>query len=272
MVLAGVPSTLAMPWARVGISASGPLAEAVREGRLVWVGAEGELARRYPRIGLALPYSFALAAPVVSAQRTWGGLLLWAGLPSAGDRAAAATGDREGLRIRRRGPAPGGGERPSDRGHPRTAHRAGATTAYGHAGRVAGGGRLHREAPRGLLRARPRRTDRFHHPQRGGPGRQQRPGAAGDQALGGAALAGRPRVRGPLPVGRDKPPRSRGARRAGRPTARTTRRCSCCASRRRGHAGGGRRAAPGRVTGGSSRRNRRRPAARRPWWPRRRTS
>ncbi|GHA96749.1 PAS domain-containing protein [Streptomyces chryseus] len=80
MVLAGVPSTLAMPWARVGISASGPLAEAVREGRLVWVGAEGELARRYPRIGLALPYSFALAAaPVVSAQRTWGGLLLWPG-------------------------------------------------------------------------------------------------------------------------------------------------------------------------------------------------
>ncbi|MGW7197830.1 SpoIIE family protein phosphatase [Streptomyces chryseus] len=81
VVLAGVPSSLAMPWARVGISASGPLAEAVREGRLVWVGAEGELARRYPRIGLALPYSFALAAaPVVSAQRTWGGLLLlWPG-------------------------------------------------------------------------------------------------------------------------------------------------------------------------------------------------
>lgn len=81
VVLAGVPSSVAMPWARVGISASGPLAEAVREGRLVWVGAEGELARRYPRIGLALPYSFALAAaPVISTGRTWGGiLLLWAG-------------------------------------------------------------------------------------------------------------------------------------------------------------------------------------------------
>ncbi len=81
VVLAGVPSSLAMPWARVGMSASGPLAEAVREGRLVWVGAEGELARRYPRIGLALPYSFALAAaPVISGQRTWGGLLLlWPG-------------------------------------------------------------------------------------------------------------------------------------------------------------------------------------------------
>ncbi|MGW0550318.1 SpoIIE family protein phosphatase [Streptomyces altiplanensis] len=80
-VLAGVPSNLAMPWARIGISASGPLAEAVREGRLVWVGAEGELARRYPRIGLALPYSFALAAaPALSAQQIWGGLLLlWPG-------------------------------------------------------------------------------------------------------------------------------------------------------------------------------------------------
>lgn len=81
VVLAGVPSSLAMPWARVGVSASGPLAQAVREDRLVWVGAEGELARRYPRIGLALPYSFALAAaPVAAADRVRGGVvLLWAG-------------------------------------------------------------------------------------------------------------------------------------------------------------------------------------------------
>jgi PAS domain-containing protein len=81
VVLAGVPSSLAMPWARVGVSASGPLAQAVRENRLVWVGAEGELARRYPRIGLALPYSFALAAaPVTAADRVLGGVvLLWAG-------------------------------------------------------------------------------------------------------------------------------------------------------------------------------------------------
>ncbi|MFK4687144.1 SpoIIE family protein phosphatase [Streptomyces pristinaespiralis] len=84
VVLAGVPSSLAMPWARIGVSASGPLAQAVREDRLIWVGAEGELARRYPRLGLALPYSFALAAaPVTSAGRTWGGLLvLWPGSQS----------------------------------------------------------------------------------------------------------------------------------------------------------------------------------------------
>lgn len=84
VVLAGVPSSLAMPWARVGVSASGPLAQAVREDRLIWVGAEGELARRYPRLGLALPYSFALAAaPVTSTGRTWGGLLvLWPGSQS----------------------------------------------------------------------------------------------------------------------------------------------------------------------------------------------
>jgi PAS domain-containing protein len=81
VVLAGVPSSLAMPWARVGVSASGPLAQAVREKRLVWVGAEGELARRYPRIGLALPYSFALAAaPVTAGDHVLGGVvLLWAG-------------------------------------------------------------------------------------------------------------------------------------------------------------------------------------------------
>jgi GAF domain-containing protein/PAS domain-containing protein len=84
VVLAGVPSSLAMPWARVGVSASGPLAQAVREDRLIWVGAEGELARRYPRLGLALPYSFALAAaPVTSTGRTWGGVLvLWPGSQS----------------------------------------------------------------------------------------------------------------------------------------------------------------------------------------------
>ncbi|MGX1508326.1 UNVERIFIED_CONTAM: PAS domain-containing protein [Streptomyces graminofaciens] len=84
VVLAGVPSSLAMPWARIGVSASGPLAQAVREDRLIWVGAEGELARRYPRLGLALPYSFALAAaPVTSTGRTWGGLLvLWPGSQS----------------------------------------------------------------------------------------------------------------------------------------------------------------------------------------------
>lgn len=81
VLFAGVPSSLLMPWTRVGVSAAGPLAQAVREDRLVWVGPEGELARRYPRLGLALPYSFALAAaPVGDTAGARGGVvLLWAG-------------------------------------------------------------------------------------------------------------------------------------------------------------------------------------------------
>ena len=49
-VMAGMPRAFAAPWERVGLSAPIPVADAARERRLVWVGGEQEMVRRYPRI------------------------------------------------------------------------------------------------------------------------------------------------------------------------------------------------------------------------------
>ncbi|MET9506362.1 SpoIIE family protein phosphatase [Streptomyces sp. NPDC006622] len=75
-VLCGAPAELAEPWARVPVSAPAPVAEAVREERMVWVGTQSDLARSYPRTAVALPYPLALAATPVTGVRRWGALLL----------------------------------------------------------------------------------------------------------------------------------------------------------------------------------------------------
>ncbi|MCX4767064.1 SpoIIE family protein phosphatase [Streptomyces sp. NBC_01275] len=80
-VMAGLPRSFAAPWERVGLSAPIPVAEAVRERRLVWVGGEEDMARRYPRIAVVLPYPFALAAlPLATASRVYGAVFVtWPG-------------------------------------------------------------------------------------------------------------------------------------------------------------------------------------------------
>ncbi|MFC9245671.1 SpoIIE family protein phosphatase [Streptomyces sp. NPDC057136] len=80
-LLAGVPGPFATPWTRVAESAPIPVADAVRERHLVWIGSQQEMARRYPRPALIVPYRFSLAAaPVFTGTRDWGGLvLLWPG-------------------------------------------------------------------------------------------------------------------------------------------------------------------------------------------------
>ncbi|MEU6549444.1 SpoIIE family protein phosphatase [Streptomyces sp. NPDC046915] len=80
-VMAGLPRAFAAPWERVGLSAPIPVAEAVRERRLVWVGGEEDMARRYPRIAVVLPYPFALAAvPVATAATVYGSVFVtWPG-------------------------------------------------------------------------------------------------------------------------------------------------------------------------------------------------
>ncbi|MFF9410154.1 SpoIIE family protein phosphatase [Streptomyces anandii] len=80
-VMAGMPRAFAAPWERVGLSAPIPVARAVRERRLVWVGGEEEMARRYPRIAVVLPYPFALAAlPVATARTAYGAVFVtWPG-------------------------------------------------------------------------------------------------------------------------------------------------------------------------------------------------
>ncbi|MDT0609187.1 SpoIIE family protein phosphatase [Streptomyces lancefieldiae] len=83
--MTGVPYEIAAPWRRVAPTDPMPVADAVRERRLVWVGGQEAMARRYPRVALVLPYDFALsAAPVVSRTAVLGGLvLLWSGPRSA---------------------------------------------------------------------------------------------------------------------------------------------------------------------------------------------
>ncbi|MFD4728674.1 SpoIIE family protein phosphatase [Streptomyces seoulensis] len=61
-VMAGLPRAFAAPWERVGVSAPIPVAQAVRQRRPVWVGGGEEMARRFPRVAVVLPYPFALAA------------------------------------------------------------------------------------------------------------------------------------------------------------------------------------------------------------------
>lgn len=81
-VLAGVPPRFAAPWARVSLGDPIPVAEAVRERRLVWIGSHAQLARGYPRAALVLPHHLALAAaPITTGATAWGALvLLWPGV------------------------------------------------------------------------------------------------------------------------------------------------------------------------------------------------
>ncbi|WP_424858157.1 PP2C family protein-serine/threonine phosphatase [Streptomyces sp. SAI-170] len=80
-VMAGLPRAFAAPWERVGLSAAIPVADAARERRLVWVSGEEEMARRYPRLAVVLPYPFALAAlPVATDTTVFGAVFVtWPG-------------------------------------------------------------------------------------------------------------------------------------------------------------------------------------------------
>ncbi|MBG0853653.1 SpoIIE family protein phosphatase [Streptomyces spinoverrucosus] len=84
-VVSGVPREISAPWERAALGAPTPVADAVRGQRLVWVGGQEELARRYPQLAMVLPYPFALAAaPITTDDAEWGGLVLqWPGSHSA---------------------------------------------------------------------------------------------------------------------------------------------------------------------------------------------
>ncbi|MEU2267557.1 SpoIIE family protein phosphatase [Streptomyces olindensis] len=75
-VLYGAPAEFAAPWARVSLAAPAPVADAVREDRVVWVGSQEEMARSYPRTAMVLPYPLVLVAAPVTGVRRWGALLL----------------------------------------------------------------------------------------------------------------------------------------------------------------------------------------------------
>ncbi|MFI9119815.1 SpoIIE family protein phosphatase [Streptomyces bikiniensis] len=78
MTVCGLPAKTVEPWWRVSVSAAGPLSEAVREDRLVWVGRQEDMARLYPNAAAGLPYQFALAFAPLRGSRRWGALaLVW---------------------------------------------------------------------------------------------------------------------------------------------------------------------------------------------------
>lgn len=81
VVKAGLPRSFSAPWERVPLSAQMPVADAVRESRLVWISSEEEMARRYPRIAVVLPYPYCLAAvPVAHGDTTYGAVYVtWPG-------------------------------------------------------------------------------------------------------------------------------------------------------------------------------------------------
>ncbi|GAA2736638.1 SpoIIE family protein phosphatase [Streptomyces nogalater] len=110
-VHAGMPRAFAAPWERVGLSAPLPVADAVRERRLVWVGGEDDMARSYPRIAVVLPYPFALAAlPVATERQVYGAVFVtWPGghppeLSDAERDHLRAACERLALRLERSAP------------------------------------------------------------------------------------------------------------------------------------------------------------------------
>ncbi|CAM5366979.1 SpoIIE family protein phosphatase [Streptomyces canus] len=77
-MLCGAPPEFAAPWAKIPMAAPAPVAAAVRENRLVWVGSQEEMVRVYPRTAVVLPYPLSLvAAPVGDARRRGALLLMW---------------------------------------------------------------------------------------------------------------------------------------------------------------------------------------------------
>ncbi|MGW7286553.1 SpoIIE family protein phosphatase [Streptomyces sp. NPDC054847] len=78
-LVSGASQRITAPWSRIPLDTSIPVADAMRSKKLVWLGSQEEIARRYPRLGIVLPYDFMLgAAPVVGGDRVWGGIvLLW---------------------------------------------------------------------------------------------------------------------------------------------------------------------------------------------------
>ncbi|WP_209498836.1 SpoIIE family protein phosphatase [Streptomyces sp. PvR006] len=79
VLISGLSREIAAPWVRIPVDAPIPVADAIRERKLVWLSGLQDIAHRYPRIGIVLPYDFMLAAaPIADDTTVWGGVvLLW---------------------------------------------------------------------------------------------------------------------------------------------------------------------------------------------------
>ncbi|MFF4569545.1 SpoIIE family protein phosphatase [Streptomyces sp. NPDC001410] len=81
VALCGLPVEFSQTWQRLPLTAPVPVADAIRDDQLVWIGSQEEMARRYPITAAVLPYRFALAAAsLTGVHRCWGGIvLMWPG-------------------------------------------------------------------------------------------------------------------------------------------------------------------------------------------------
>ncbi|MDX2644840.1 SpoIIE family protein phosphatase [Streptomyces sp. PA03-1a] len=107
-VVVGVSRKIDTIWGRVASGASSPIADAVRERRMVLLCGHEDTARLYPRLALVLPYDFPLAAaPITSGSTIWGALcLVWPGghpgrIPRRAREAYRGACDRMGRLLRR---------------------------------------------------------------------------------------------------------------------------------------------------------------------------
>ncbi|MET7390384.1 SpoIIE family protein phosphatase [Streptomyces sp. NPDC005529] len=114
-LVSGASPRITAPWTRTPMDGCTPVVDAIHQRKMVWLGSQEEIARRYPQLGVVVPYAFMLAAiPLVSETRVWGGIaLLW---PiwhpphlSAHERQAAVAFCRKAERIL---------ERADSKGHP----------------------------------------------------------------------------------------------------------------------------------------------------------
>ncbi|MFF4581981.1 SpoIIE family protein phosphatase [Streptomyces sp. NPDC001373] len=133
-VLCGLPEEVASPWRRIPLAAAAPISEAVREDRLVWVGSQEDMARRYPRVAASMPYRFALAAvPLPGRARCWGGLvLLW----PAAHPTRAGRRERGHITAEARGLAHALDECPDPPRAPGQPHRVSVTEHHAYTGRA----------------------------------------------------------------------------------------------------------------------------------------
>ena len=101
VVVTGVSERIATSWARVALAAPVPVADVARRREPVWINSHEELARRYPRTALALPYHVAISVhPLISGNVLWGVvLLLWPGTRAS---ELSETEEREIADARRR--------------------------------------------------------------------------------------------------------------------------------------------------------------------------
>ncbi|MFI6578773.1 SpoIIE family protein phosphatase [Nocardiopsis sp. NPDC050513] len=93
-VLAGVARDLVRSWFRVSLSTALPVVEAARERHLVWLPSGEELAQRFPRAAITVPYDFATVAyPLAADREILGGFFVI----GRSDRPGLSSEEREAL-------------------------------------------------------------------------------------------------------------------------------------------------------------------------------